>query len=66
LRWNPEPRCSAKDPCEQVRIHGRHLKGVRSHPGMEGVKGTKTTTDLEEKYRIPEALIRSILEQDSD
>jgi hypothetical protein len=33
---------------------------------MEGVKGTKTTTDLEEKYRIPEALIRSILEQDSD
>lgn len=52
--WSPRPQCSAAEPCDVKREHGKHLAGVRQHPETGMVKGPKT---LHERYQVPEQLV---------
>ena len=47
-------RCTKDTPCEHVK-DGRHPEGVKKHSYMESSPGS-----LEERYRIPEDLIKEI------
>ena len=51
-------RCSTETPCE-YQVDGRHLQGVKDRSKTGQAQGPKT---IEERYQIPEQLIREIFE----
>jgi len=55
--WEPEPACCVEYPCQTREKYGKHLAGVRTHPETGMYIAPQS---LEERYRIPEALLEEI------
>ena len=56
--WSPRPLCSKASPCDAPKLeNGGHKYGVRGHKETGQLQGPQT---LEERYRMPPALLKEI------